>query len=43
VFVSILINKIKILDFYDNKLNIIFLSETSYDVKNRSSIFKYLQ
>ena len=33
----------KILNFYDNRLNIIFLSETSYDVKNRSSIFKYLK
>ena len=33
----------KILNFYDNKLNMIFLSETSYDVKNKSSIFKYLK
>jgi len=33
----------KILNFYDNRLNIIFLSETTYDVKNRSSIFKYLK
>ena len=32
----------KILNFYDNKLNLIFLSETTYDTKNKTSIFKYL-
>jgi len=33
----------KIINFYDKRLSMIFLSETSYDVKNRSSIFKYLK
>tara|TARA_B100000900_G_scaffold248097_1_gene211094 strand:- start:1465 stop:2985 length:1521 start_codon:yes stop_codon:yes gene_type:complete len=33
----------KIINFYDKKLSMIFLSETSYDVKNRNSIFKYLK
>ena len=33
----------KILNFYENKLNMIFLSETSYDAKNKSSIFKFLK
>ena len=33
----------KIINFYDRKLSMIFLSETSYDVKNRTSIFKYLK
>ena len=32
----------KILNFYDNRLNLIFLSETTYDIKNKTSIFKYL-
>ena len=32
----------KILNFYDNRLNLIFLSETTYDTKNKTSIFKYL-
>ena len=33
----------KIINFYDKRLNMVFLSETSYDVKNRTSIFKYLK
>ena len=33
----------KIINFYDKRLSMIFLSETSYDVKNRNSIFKYLK
>ena len=33
----------KIINFYDRKLSMIFLSETSYDVKIRTSIFKYLK
>ena len=33
----------KILTFYDKRLNMIFLSKTSYDIKNESSIFKYLK
>ena len=33
----------KIFNFYENKLNMIFLSLTNYDVINKSSIFKYLK
>ncbi len=33
----------KIINFYENKLNMIFLSETSYEAKNKSSIFKFLK
>ncbi len=33
----------KILNFYESKLNMVFLSETSYDIKNKSSIYKFLK
>ena len=33
----------KIFNFYENKLNMIFLSLTNYDVINKTSIFKYLK
>ena len=32
----------KIFDFYKNKLNLIFLTDTIYENINKSSIYKYL-
>ncbi len=33
----------KIFDFYQNRLNLIFITDTKYEVKNKSSIYKYLK